>query len=67
MAKHKMKTKRAAAKRYKLTGTGKVAHRKVGLNHLLSKKSGQRKRALGTDGILQGAEAARARGLCPYK
>ncbi|HTL12131.1 MAG TPA: bL35 family ribosomal protein, partial [Bdellovibrionota bacterium] len=29
----KMKTNKAAAKRYKLTGTGKVKHKKAGLRH----------------------------------
>ena len=35
----KMKTHRGAAKRFKITGTGKVIRRKAGMNHLLEKKS----------------------------
>jgi large subunit ribosomal protein L35 len=63
----KMKTKKAAAKRYQMTGTGKVMHRKQGLNHILEKKSSQRKRRLGMDGEITGATAARAKRLVPYK
>lgn len=42
----KMKTKRSAAKRYKLTGTGKLVRRKAYKNHILTKKSEKRKRTL---------------------
>jgi large subunit ribosomal protein L35 len=40
----KMKTHRGAAKRFRLTGTGKVMRRKGTGNHFLIKKSGSRKR-----------------------
>ncbi|MCX7621730.1 MAG: 50S ribosomal protein L35 [Acidimicrobiales bacterium] len=42
----KMKTHRGAAKRFKLSGTGKVRRRKANLNHILEKKSPRRKRRL---------------------
>jgi large subunit ribosomal protein L35 len=42
----KMKTKRAAAKRFSLTGAGKVKLHKQGRRHLLSSKSRKRKRDL---------------------
>jgi large subunit ribosomal protein L35 len=45
----KIKTKKAAAKRYKVTGTGKIVARKAGLRHLLTHKSRKRKRSLGAD------------------
>ena len=48
----KMKTRRAAAKRYALTGSGKVKYKKQGLRHILSKKSTSRKRTLRKAGIL---------------
>ena len=67
MRKSKMKTKKAAAKRYQISGTGKVMHRQPGLNHLLAKKSSHRKRTLALDGELTGREAARAKELVPYK
>jgi large subunit ribosomal protein L35 len=40
----KMKTHRGAAKRFRLTKTGKVLHRKATGNHMLIKKSSSRKR-----------------------
>ncbi|HEY3398770.1 MAG TPA: 50S ribosomal protein L35 [Armatimonadota bacterium] len=65
--KNKMKTKKSAAKRYGVTGTGKVYHRQQGLNHILSKKTSHRKRNLGMDAVLTGATAANAKELIPYK
>ncbi|MFN3921735.1 MAG: 50S ribosomal protein L35 [Caldimicrobium sp.] len=43
----KMKTNRSAAKRFKVTATGKILHKKSGKRHLLRKKSSKSKRALG--------------------
>jgi large subunit ribosomal protein L35 len=40
----KMRTHRGAAKRFRLSGTGKVMRRKATGNHMLIKKSGSRKR-----------------------
>ncbi len=40
----KMKTHRATAKRFRITRTGKVLHRKATGNHMLTKKSGGRRR-----------------------
>jgi len=40
----KMKTHRGAAKRFRVTRTGKVLHRKGTGNHFLRKKSGGRRR-----------------------
>jgi large subunit ribosomal protein L35 len=42
----KMKTHRGAAKRFRLTRTGKLLHRRANLNHNLGKKGGSRKRRL---------------------
>ena len=42
----KMKTKKAAAKRFKVTKTGKLLRAKTGHAHLLSKKDARRKRRL---------------------
>jgi large subunit ribosomal protein L35 len=42
----RMKTHRGAAKRFRLTRTGKLLHRRAGLNHNLGKKVGGRKRRL---------------------
>jgi large subunit ribosomal protein L35 len=40
----KLKTRKAAAKRFKATGTGKFLRRRAFLNHLLDHKSPKRKR-----------------------
>jgi len=42
----KLKTHKGAAARFKLTGRGKLAYRKGGKRHLLTLKSGNRKRAM---------------------
>lgn len=41
----KMKTKKAAAKRFKLTATGKIRHKPVGMRHNLGNKSAKSKLA----------------------
>ena len=43
----KMKTHRGAAKRFKVTGTGKITKRKANRAHLLEKKPTKRTRRLG--------------------
>lgn len=43
---NKNKTKRAAAKRFKVTGSGKITRRKAYKSHLTAKKSPARKRRL---------------------
>jgi large subunit ribosomal protein L35 len=42
----KMKTRKSAAKRFRITGTGKVVRRKAFGYHLMTKKSSKRKRSL---------------------
>ena len=67
MPKNKMKTRKAAAKRFGVTGTGKVYHRQQGLNHMLSKKTSHRKRTLSVDAVLNDTDAATLKLLIPYK
>ena len=43
--KKKLKTKKAAAKRYKVTGSGKIMRESSGLRHLLEHKRKKRKQA----------------------
>ena len=57
----KMKTKRAAAKRFSLTATGKVKYKKMNLRHILTKRSPKRKMHLRHAGILSEDSAARIR------
>ncbi len=55
----KKKTKKAAAKRYKVTGTGKVRRRRAFKSHILTKKDPKRKRRLRKGAIASGADRVR--------
>ncbi len=46
MAKVKAKSRKAAKKRLKITGTGKLLRMKQGRSHIMTKKSSRRKRNL---------------------
>jgi large subunit ribosomal protein L35 len=58
MPKLKMKTHRGTAKRIKLTSTGKLLRRRANGTHFLQKKSGSRKRVIGTTAVVRGAVAS---------
>jgi large subunit ribosomal protein L35 len=62
----KIKTNRAAAKRFKVTGTGKVRRSKAYKSHLLSKKSPKRKRNLRSAGLVHSTNMRGIRRLLPY-
>ena len=63
----KMKTKKSAAKRYSLTGSGKVKHKKQNLRHILTKRSPKRKRNLRSAGYVDEADAKKIRKqMLPY-
>ncbi len=55
----KMKTNRAAAKRFKLTGTGQIKRGKAYARHILTKKSRQRKRNLNKSTLVHETEKKR--------
>ncbi len=55
----KMKTHRGAAKRFKVTGTGKVMRRKAFRNHILEKKPSTRTRRLAGEAEVTGGDADR--------
>jgi large subunit ribosomal protein L35 len=59
----KMKTHRGAAKRFKLTGTGKVRRRQINMNHILEKKPSTRTRRLKRDETLAPGDEARVNRL----
>ena len=52
-AKIKLKTNRGAAKRFKLTGSGKVRFRHAGRNHIKTKQSTHRVRHAKANGVLK--------------
>jgi large subunit ribosomal protein L35 len=56
----KMKTHRGAAKRFKLTGTGKLLRRHANRSHLLEKKSSRRTRRLGREAEVTGGDKVSA-------
>ena len=63
----KMKTKRAAAKRFKLTGTGKLKRAKAYKSHILTKKSTKRKRNLRKTAVADKTNCRQIKRLIPYK
>jgi large subunit ribosomal protein L35 len=52
----KMKTHRGAAKRFKITGTGKILRRKAYRDHLLEHKPSTRTRRLGREAEVTGGD-----------
>jgi large subunit ribosomal protein L35 len=62
----KMKTKRGAAKRFSVTGTGKIKRRKAYLRHILTTKARKQKRNLGKSTIVDATNAKSIRRLVPY-
>ncbi len=62
----KMKTNRGAAKRFKLTGSGKIKRNKAYSSHILTKKSTKRKRNLRQSGIVDSANSKAIKRILPY-
>lgn len=57
----KLKTSKTAAKRFKITGTGKITRRKAYNSHMFLHKSGARKRRLEKEPVLSPGDAKRMR------
>ncbi len=62
----KMKTNRAAAKRFKMTASGKAKRAKANKNHILTKKSKNRKRHLRGTEVVHETNQKEIRALMPY-
>jgi large subunit ribosomal protein L35 len=62
----KMKTKSSAAKRFKVTGSGRIKFNHTKMRHILAKKGHKVKRHLRHAGMLRGADAANVKALVPY-
>jgi len=62
----KLKTHRGAAKRFKLTGTGKIKRSKGYKGHLLTSKSPKRGRSLRTAAYVSDSDYAGIKKLLPY-
>jgi large subunit ribosomal protein L35 len=63
----KQKTSRGAAKRFKVTGSGKLKRRKAYLRHILTSKTRKQKRHLRHGGIVDPTNARAIRRLLPYQ
>jgi len=61
----KIKTNRAAAKRFKKTGTGKFVFSKSNASHILTKKTTKRKRSLRQGQIIDKSNKKKIRLLLP--
>lgn len=62
----KLKSNRAAAKRFKVTGSGKVARAKAFKSHILTKKSPKRTRHLRQGTLVDSANIKSLRRMLPY-
>lgn len=63
----KIKTNRGAAKRFKTTGTGKIARSKAYSSHILTKKSSKRKRNLRKSILVDSTNTKQVARLIPYR
>jgi large subunit ribosomal protein L35 len=61
-----IKTKKSVAKRFKITGTGKVMRSRAGKRHLLSTKNAKRRRSLGTSKQVDPTDAYRITQSLPW-
>ena len=62
----KLKTRRATAKRFHLTGTGKVRRAKAFRSHLLTGRARDRKRRLRQNTLVSPADEKLIKRLLPY-
>jgi large subunit ribosomal protein L35 len=62
----KVKTKSAAAKRFKKTGTGKLVRHKAYASHILTKKTTKRKRNLRKAAVTDSTNVKTMKKIMPY-
>ncbi|MBQ9616383.1 MAG: 50S ribosomal protein L35 [Selenomonadaceae bacterium] len=62
----KIKTRRAAAKRFTQTGSGEYRRNKAFKSHILEKKSPKRKRNLRKATLVSDADYGRVKRMLPY-
>jgi large subunit ribosomal protein L35 len=63
----KMKTKRAAAKRFRATGSGKIRRASAGKQHMMRGKNASRLRNLKKNSIVDSSDELRIKRLLPYE
>jgi len=59
----KMKTRRGAAKRFKVTGSGRIKRNKANHRHMLIRRSNKAKRKMRQAGILKTGDAKRVKAM----
>lgn len=62
----KMKTRRAAAKRFKAVGNGKFKRRRANLRHILEKKEKTAKKRAGKTDYVATVDIGRVKRMLPY-
>lgn len=62
----KLKTRKAAAKRFRATGSGKIRRRKAFKSHMLEHKSSTRKRRISQLSLVAEEDAGNVRLMLPY-
>ena len=61
-----MKTKRGAAKRFRLTASGAIRRSRAFKRHILTSKSTKRKRHLDMETLVSTSDVRRVRAMLPY-
>lgn len=62
----KLKTHKGAAKRFRLTATGKIKRGHSHARHILTKKTTKRKRQLDVDTLVSEGDQKRVESMLPY-
>ena len=62
----KLKTHKGAAKRFRLTATGKIKRGHSHARHILTKKTNKRKRLLDIDALVSDGDQKRVQRMLPY-
>ena len=65
-ARAKLKTHKGAAKRFKVTASGKIKRSKAYKSHILTKKTTKRKRRLRKGDLVSDADHAKVKDMLPY-
>lgn len=63
----KLKTHKGAAKRFRLTATGKIKRGHSHARHILTKKTNKRKRLLDIDALVSDSDQKRVERMLPYR
>ncbi len=61
-----IKTRKAVAKRFKITGSGKIVRSRPGKRHLLASKNAKRRRKLGTSALVDKTDYSRVLENLPF-